>query len=548
MTSPSSPTPEYAAYDSERLMRRIESEALPRNVAAFLNGLRAYGERPAAVFFDDNETLTYSDLLRQIARLASSFERVGISHGTHVGVMLHTDVRYPLTWLALATLGAVTVPINPEYTPRELHYIISTANVRFIVIDNDVLPTFVEQDDGIVTATNVIVVGGDRRDTGRSWEALLAGGQADEGFSPAHDVRPDDLMNIQYTSGTTGMPKGAMLSQRYWLTLARVGSAQFQDQVRKVLIAQPFYYIDAQWLFLMSLGRGGTAYIARRQSATRFLGWVREFGIEYCNFPEVVTKQPEHALDGDNQLRVIYCYSHRAESYARNEKRYACLARQGFSMTETGIVTYVPMEANHMTGTRTVGIPAAFREVMIVDEAGREVDADSVGELCVRGPAMLMGYYGMPKETEDAFLPGGWFKTGDFARRSKDGWCYYLGRKKDMVKRSGENISAMEVETILRGIPEILEAAVIAVPDEIRGEEVKAYILPRAGITSKELPPEIVLAHCRRNLAPFKVPRYIEYVAEFPRTPSRKIKKSALVTGTLDLRIGAFDSRDGTWR
>src|SRR6202042_2512758 len=139
------------------------------------------------------------------------------------------------------------------------------------------------------------------------------------------------------------------------------------------LIAQPFYYIDAQWMFLMALGLGGTAYIARRQSATRFFGWVREFGIEFCNLPEVVAKQPEHASDRDTRLRVIYCYSHRADSYARYEERYGCLARQGFSMTETGIVPYVPMEASHMTGTRTVGIPAAFREVRIANESGLQV-------------------------------------------------------------------------------------------------------------------------------------------------------------------------------
>jgi acyl-CoA synthetase (AMP-forming)/AMP-acid ligase II len=546
MNASSLAAPDFRKYESEHLMRRIEREELPLNLAAFLSALRRYGDRPAAVFFDDNETLTYAALLDQVSRLASSFERLHIARGTHVGVMLHTDTRYPLTWLALATIGAVAVPINPAYTARELRYVIATANVRFLVIDSGLLPVFLEQDDGAVPGANVITVGSSSPDVGQAWETLLAEGV--ETFSPSQDADRDDLMNIQYTSGTTGMPKGAMLSQRYWLTIARVGSAQLQDSVSRILIAQPFYYIDAQWMFLMALGRGGTAFIARRQSATRFFGWVRELGVEFCNFPELVAKQPEQASDRDNRLRVIYCYSHRAETYARYEERYGCLARQGFSMTETGIVMYVPMEANHMTGTRTVGIPAAFREVMIADKSGREVESGAVGEICVRGPGMFSGYHGMPEATRDAFWPGGWFRTGDLGRCSEDRWFYYLGRQKDMVKRSGENISAMEVETVLRGIPEILEAAVIAVPDEVRGEEAKAYVLPRPGITPLELPPEAILAYCARHLARFKIPRYIEYVDEFPRTPSRKIKKAALVAGKADQRIGAFDAVDGLWR
>jgi acyl-CoA synthetase (AMP-forming)/AMP-acid ligase II len=526
-------------------MRRIEGEGLARNIGAFVSALRANGERPAAVFFDDDETLTYAELCDQVVRLASSFERLGIAHKTHVGVMLHTEARYPVTWLALAMLGAVAVPINPSYTPRELKYVISTADVQFLVISAGLMPIFLEQDDGTIPAARLISVGGSHA-SGQSWDGLLAGGA--EEFSPSYDANQEDLMNIQYTSGTTGLPKGAMLSQRYWLMIARVGAAQLQDSVRNVLIAQPFHYIDAQWMFLMTLGLGGTAYIARRQSASRFFGWIQEFGIEYCNFPEVVGKQPEEASDRRNRLRVIHTYSHRAENYARYEERYGCLARQGFLMTETGMVTYVPMEATHMTGTRTVGVPAAFREVMITDDSGNEVDVGAVGEICVRGPGMFAGYYGMPDATQQSYLAGGWFKTGDLGRRSADGWFYYLGRQKDVVRRSGENVSAMEVETVLRGIPEILEAAVIPVPDEVRGEEVKAYVLPKPGITSTELPPETILAYCARNLAAFKIPRYIEYVHEFPRTPSRKIKKAALLAEKEDRRIGAFDRVDKLWR
>jgi len=344
------------------------------------------------------------------------------------------------------------------------------------------------------------------------------------------------------------MPKGAMHTQRYWMTFAKVGAAQFQNRVKNQLIAQPFYYVDGQWLFLMSVHNGATVYCAKKQSASRFMGWVREYKINYCNFPEVVSKQPELPVDKDNELIVMSCYSHRLENYRMYEKRYGCLARQGFSMTELGCAVYVPMEADHMTGTGTVGIPCAFREAMVADSEGRPVKRGELGELCVRGHGILVGYYRKPEATAKAFFPGGWFRTGDLARQDENGWFFYLGRMKDMVKRSGENVSATEVEAVLRGVDGIMEAAVLPVPDDLRGEEVKAYLLLAEGRSAKDVPPEVVYAHCDKNLARFKIPRYLEYVTEFPRTPSLKIKKSSLIAAKPDLRGGSYDRDEKRWR
>lgn len=537
----------FQDYPSEQLMRRIEREPLPANIGALIaEAARRHGDRPAMVFFEDDETITYRELDERVSRLADGLARLGVGHGSHVGIMVYTQSYYPITWLAVARLGAVTVPINYGYTPRELHHMLTDSDAGFLVIDHTLLPTLDGMASQPVPKSRTVVVGADVPGYAHRWETLVTSGRAD--FVPVQQPEQDDLMNIQFTSGTTGLPKGAMLVHRYWLTVGRVAAAVGHDKAKAVLIAQPFYYLDAQWLLLMSVYQGATAYVAKKMSASRFFDWVKKYRISVCNFPEVVSKQPESPEDRDNALDVIYSWSHRPQNYAWYEKRYGCKARQGFAMTETGWAIYWPLEADHMTGKASVGIPAAFREAMVADEHGKEVPSGQEGELCVRGPGILLGYYNKPEASAKAFHPGGWFRTGDAARKDAEGWFYYLGRRKDMVKRAGENISAVEVEGVLRGIPEVLEAAVLPVPDETRGEEVKAYLLLRPGKTVKDVPPEVVLAHCEKNLARFKIPRYLEYVTEFPRTPSLKIKKSALIAAKPDLRVDAHDRVDGVWR
>jgi len=543
---------EVAAWGSERLMREVEQAPLPANVGALLRDCAEDSpDHPALVFFDDDETITFGELHRRVAQVANALTGLGVEHGTHISVMVQTEATYPLTWLANASIGAVTQPLNYNYTGRELHYMLTDSDAEFLVIDAGLLAVFEGMEEVVLPKDRVLVVGARAEGYPHHWDDLVPG--AAESFAPAREPSLDDLMNIQYTSGTTGMPKGAMQTQRFWLTFGRVSSACFQDRLERILIAQPFYYVDAQWLFLMTAYRRATAYVARKQSGTRFLGWLKKYRIQYCNFPEVVAKQMAQEDDSDNDMIVASCYSHRPENYPWYEERYGFLARQGFLMTETGAAVYVPMEAWQMTGTATVGVPTAFREAAIMSPEGKEVPRGEIGEICIRTKAgfprsHLLGYYNKPEATEAAFFEGDWFRTGDAGRQTQEGWFFYLGRRKDMVKRSGENVSAVEVEGVLRGLDEILEAAVVPVPDDYRGEEVKAYLLLAEGKTKDDCPPGAVIAHCEKNLARFKIPRYLEYIAEFPRTPSLKIKKSGLLAAKADLREGCYDCQEERWR
>ncbi len=534
------------SWESERTMRRIEREPLPDNVGQLVDeAAAAHGERPLACFFNDDVVVTYRELAKRTARLADGLARKGVRHGTHVAVMLETEASYLLTWLALLKLGAVVVPVNNAYTARELAYVIADSQAEFLIIHTAFAPLLDQNETSVIPSGQVVVVSG-RRPGSVAWEDVEAAGS--ESFQPERRPFRDDPANIQYTSGTTGLPKGAVLPQAYWLLRGRVWRAQLRFPIRRNLIAQPFYYIDGQAMLMLALTGGGTAYVARRQSASRFMDWVRQYAVEFCSLPEVVTRAAESADDADNALKIAYCYSHQLANYARVEARYGCVARQGYGMTELGSALYWPVEAEKMVGTGTVGIPTAHRQVQIAAENGSEAARGEVGEIWVRGYATSLGYFNRPEANEAAWTPDGWFRTGDAGRQDEDGFFFYLGRRKDMVRRSGENISAVEVESVLRGVSGVLEAAVLPVPDDIRGEEVKAYVRLEAGLTPEDIPPASIVQHCRLNLARFKVPRYIEYVADFPRTPGLKIKKVELIAAKTDLRRGSYDAVADSWQ
>lgn len=536
----------FARVDETR--RRVEARPLPESVGALIERAAAqHGDRRVCLFFEDGVELTYARLDERSNRLADALMRLGARKGTHVGVMLPNVAEFPITWIAIAKLGAVMVPINIGYTGRELSYVVNDSDAQFLVIDESCVPALDAMPDrpAILSDGHVIVRGAGGGGARRSWQELGESGRP--GFRSPQPVTGSDLLNIQYTSGTTGFPKGCMLSHRYWLILGQSVSMSDDPPARNILVAQPFYYMDPQWLLLMAVFAGGAVYVARRASASRFMEWVRTYAIEYCIFPEVVTKQPPSPRDADNALRRVNIFGFSKEAHLAAEQRFHVVAREAFGMTEIGPGLFMPAEATHMVGSGSCGLPGPYRRCKITDEHGQEVPRGEIGELCVTGDSILWGYYKKPAANAAAFR-GEWFRTGDLFRQDEPGYFYLVGRLKDMIRRSGENISAREVEAVLRSIPEVAEAAVVPVPDEYRKEEVKAYLVLQPGIRRDALPPEKVIDFCLQRLARFKVPRYIEYIDELPKTPSQKIAKPQLVALKRDLREGSYDRVDGVWR
>jgi crotonobetaine/carnitine-CoA ligase len=337
-----------------------------------------------------------------------------------------------------------------------------------------------------------------------------------------------------------------MLTQRYWIVSGHSNAHRDGKRYERILASTPFYYMDPQWLLLMTLFQRGTLFVAQRQSTSRFMGWVREHRINFCLLPWILYKEPQGPKDDDNAIVRANIYGVPRTLHAQIEERFGLVAREAFGMTELGPTLFMPIEAADMVGSGSCGLPAPFRECRLIGEDGEEVGPMEPGELAVRGEGILQGYYRNDAATSDS-LRDGWFRTGDLFRKDHNGFYTIIGRRKDMVRRSGENIAAREVESVLNAFPHVAESAIIGVPDEKRGEEVKAYIVVKPGVDETEELIGEIARHCEQQLAAFKVPRFYTFRSNFPRTGSAKIAKHVLRSEEPDLRKGAYDRLAGSW-
>jgi crotonobetaine/carnitine-CoA ligase len=531
-------------------IRRIEAEPLPRNIGALLDeAADAVPGHTAWCFFSyedaHTETIAYGELRQAVNRLANGLAAAGVGPGTHVGVMLPNAPAMPLTWLALARLGAVMIPVNTRYTGRELHYSLDDGGAEFLVVHDSSLEVLRAMPSPLPRLDGRVFVVGEVPSGYRDWAGVSAGQHA----TPPAVAEPtlETVLNLQYTSGTTGFPKGCILTQRYWLTCAKTYSAFDGLRIERILADNPFFYMTPQWLLLMAFLQRGTLFVGPRLSGSHWLESVRTHRIQYCLFREIYAEQPPTPHDAGTGLLRASIYPHRPENHAALEARFGCPIRPAFGMTEIGAGLIMPIEAGDMVGSGSCGLPAPFRECRIADSEGNTLPAGATGELQVRGPGILKGYYNKPEATAAAFH-GEWFRTGDLARRDERGYYYIVGRIKDMIKRAGENVAANEVEAVLESLPGIAEAAVIGVPDTLRGEEIKACLVLAAGRSIEHLPPQAVFEHCQHSLAAFKIPRYLEYrSAPLPRTASGKVAKTQLRSERADLLANTWERVHGRW-
>jgi len=521
---------------------------LPATLGEFIAERAAtLGDRVAADWFEDQRRLSYRQLDEAANRLASSLVPLGIRKGTHVAVMLLNTPETLITWTALARIGAVMVPVNTRYTANELDFVLNDSDSQFVVMDEQFVAVLanVPNRPAMITDENVIVIG-EPGATMRSFSKLLAHG--DEIFIAPAPVTASDLLNIQYTSGTTGFPKGCLLSHEYWIHLGYSLALARGDElsVENTLVWAPFFYMDGMWQLLSTFCQGATAYVAKRMSMTSFMGWLRTYRIHVCTFPEPALKAfPESPDDDELELKYIYSFGWRPQARRDAERRFGCLARDGYGMTETGTGTMVPRSAGERAYARTCGVPTAERALKIIKDDGEEAAPGERGELWVSGVGLMWGYYKRPVANAEVFR-GEWMRTGDLFTRDKDGYYYIVGRLKDMVKRAGENVAAREVEAVLNELPYIAESAIVPVPDALRGEEVKAYVI-LTDMQPADVSLDEIFAHCGAQLAPFKIPRYVAFVEDLPRTPTRKVAKQRLLAETEDLLTGAYDREAGRW-
>jgi acyl-CoA synthetase (AMP-forming)/AMP-acid ligase II len=535
------------AADYEALCRRLEAEPLPLNLGALLDrAVDRFGPDPAWIHVDrDLPSISWRELGRLVARASNALRSVGVTKGSHVGIMLPNVPDSLVAWLAIARLGARMIPINPSYTPRELHYWLTDGDVTTLVIDASRMETYeaIAAEVPLLDRANVMTWSEVPGPLSSRWHELMA--SASDEFSAVDTVLPEDIVSIQYTSGSTGLPKGCLLTHRYWIQCGRVIDAIWPG-LKRLQCDLPFYYMGPFWRFAVAAFSGAALCVPPSYSLSRFRERIREGRYDMAWMTNAVAMLEPGPEERVHDLKMIATFGMTPQLQADIANRYGVPVRDAFGMTEIGFASAVLLSDDSVSGVGTCGKPMPWREMMIADQHGNPLKDNALGELWVAGPGMLLGYHKKPEATAAAFH-GKWFRTGDLCRRDERGYYFIVGRIKEMIRRSSENISVTEVEGVLSLHPDVDAVAVHAVPDEKRGEEVKACIILRQGLEPKTVDPHVFIEHARQHLARFKVPRYIQFYRSFPMTPSSKISRKRLSDGD-GVAIGAtLDVQENCW-
>ncbi len=514
---------------------------------------------------------TYRQFLDATLRTAGMFRGLGVGHGDRVCLFLPNGREFLYAWMGLSRLGAICVPINTAYKGAEMGYILNNAEAKALVSHHTLMDVAREAAQGCPSLQEALVVseGGEPYPGWTDFWGLLEDAPP---LSPGagQEARPQDVSMLVYTSGTTGNPKGVMITHEMYVAAGQ-GFAAWTEATPedRFFTCLPYFHANAQYYSTMgSLAAGATLILEDRFSASRFIEQVRESRATVVNFigmmMPVLLKQPPADNDPDNSVRIFYGSPALApEVVVEFEERFDAKVLLGFGMTETCYGTIERLGQPHRRGSsgqpRWHLDPRFQNEVRITDDAV-PLPAGKVGEIAIRNPAVMPGYWRDPERTAES-LRDGWLYTGDLGWLDEDGYLYFVDRKKDVVRRRGENISSQEVEDAIKRHPGVLDCAVIAVPSELGEEEVKAYVVPRNPSYQKKeidtpspvagegrgegemspLKPEDVVYWCAERLAHFKVPRYVEIRDDLPRTPSMRVRKDVLRQEREDLVSGIFD-------
>lgn len=508
-------------------------------------------------------TQTYAALKDSVDRLAFAFRKIGLQQGDRIAIMLPNIPQQVISFFGALRAGCVVVNTNPTYTPRELGHLLEDSGATAIIVLSGFYDRVAQVKDD--TDLKHVIVTDLPEPLGFPFNKLVekkvrkAGMMVDvpdgpgvwrfdnlistsEPDPPSIDVSPDDVVLFQYTGGTTGSPKAAMLTHRNVMSNVQQIEAWYRDLQyggEKVLGAIPFFHVYGMSVaMLFSIYTGAELIVTPDPRQTDLVLDIlqREKVTMYPGIPTMYTAIINHPKVDDADLSSIRaCLSGGMSLPGEIQRRFEQITGgklvEGYGLTETSPVAC----ANPINGMRkegSIGFPVPSTEVAIVgldpNEEGKfePVPAGEEGELIIRGPQVMKGYWKRPEETAEAISEEGWFHTGDIARMDEDGCFYIVDRKKDLIIASGYNIVPREVEEVLYTHEKVQEAVVVGVPDEVRGENVKAYIVLKAGQTST---PEEITEFCREQLAPYKVPRLVDFRDELPKSQVGKILRRVLL-------------------
>ena len=507
------------------------------DLAHFL--MRSMKKTPDKVFLQfEEQKITYEELFRRVAKAAAGLQELGIRKDDKVCVMLSNSPEYLDVWFGLSFLGAILVPLNIHLKGEGLQYILSHSDCKMIIVEQEFISQILPCLSMIQKDINLIVQGQLERVITRedgseipihNLEKILKYNHLQ---NPNPMISPFSLNSILYTSGTTGVPKGVMLSHAAYIHAAKAFAdhmigARSEDILYTSL---PLFHINAQApTTLGGIHVNATIALSKKFSASRFWDEIRFHGATVFNslgsMIPILCKQPEREDDRGNPARITACAATPKEFWKRFEDRFGVKIVEGYGLTETaGFCVSNPLDANRPP---SIGKPFSYVESKVVDENGNRQQAGEMGEIWLRSlkdHAFMEGYYKMPNETGSA-MRGGWFRTGDRGYEDEDGYLYFSDRLKQSIRRRGENISSWEIEKAVNNHPKVLESAAVGIPSEVGEEDVKIYIVLRTG---ESMSYEEIIEWCEERLAYFMIPRYVQFIDSFPKTATERIQKFKL--------------------
>ena len=493
------------------------------------------------IYEDQQQTRSYTnvELAREATQLSESLRSLGVEKGDRVLVMMINSPEVLISYQALAKLGAVAIPVLPLLKGPEVHYIAQNSGAKAILTGALLLHLLRPALSGLPTMRYIISTGITEAQLANeqavpqllSYESILARGaaKADTYLSGMEgvDISPNDTAVILYTSGTTGNPKGVMLSHNNLMQNALSSRGADMEPGDANLAILPLAHAFGILMSNVAYLAGTKVVMHPRFDTTAVLAAIQRHRITaFAGVPAMFVAllfTPD--ADAYDTSSLQYCVSgsaplpvHVLEGF---QQKFHCEIREGYGLSEgttalTGHTLDLPVKPG------SVGKPLPGVEVRVVDPTDKPLPAGEIGEVVARGPNIMQGYYNMPEATAAA-LRNGWLHTGDMGRFYEDGYLYILERKKDLIIRGGLNVYPRDVEEVLATYPSVIEAAVVGVPSERMGEEVKAFVVTRIPIDA-----ETLMAYCRERLANYKTPREIEFVHALPRNAIGKIDKKAL--------------------
>jgi long-chain acyl-CoA synthetase len=483
-------------------------------------------KRPDAVaLVVEDRTITFAELDARSSQAAQAFCAAGIEFGDRVAFVEKNGAEFFEVVCGLAKLGAVAVPVNWRLAAREMLHIIEDARAKVVIVGSE----FFGHIEAIEERLGTIVAIG----THARWPDYNDWVSTKPAEDPGVTTRPDDVAFLMYTSGTTGSPKGVMLSNDNYFSKATGIANQWRFDADSVSLAvMPMFHMAGSGWALVGLYEGCTTVVLRDVDPPAILNALARHGVTNMLLVPVVIQRlvVTQGDAGFSSVRaIVYGASPITDDVlVKGLERFGCEFLQVYGLTETtGSITQLDdHDPVHRPGLlRSCGKPYPWVQVRIVDKDGADVPTGTVGELWTRSRQNMLGYWNNPEATAATVTPDGWLKTGDAGYRDDDGYIYLHDRLKDIIVSGGENVSPTEVENVLMTHPAVGDVAVIGVPDEKWGEAVKAVVVPAVGTSPSEAE---LIAYARDRLGGFKLPKSVDFAETLPRTPSGKLLKRTL--------------------